>query len=46
MHDGWPDVALDVIETLTFDGRLELLDSRPRLLDRPIASGGETETPQ
>lgn len=40
MYAGWPDVALDLIEARTFDGRSQLLDYRPRLLDAPIGSGG------
>jgi dihydrofolate reductase len=36
VYDGWPDVALDLIESRTFDGRSQLLDYRPRLLDGPI----------
>jgi dihydrofolate reductase len=38
IYDGWPDVALDLIESRTFDGRIQLLDYRPRLLDAPIGS--------
>jgi dihydrofolate reductase len=39
IYDGWPDVGLDLIEARTFDGRSQLLDYRPRLLDGPIQSG-------
>ena len=39
VYDGWPDVALDLIEARTFDGRSQLLDYRPRLLDGPIGGG-------
>jgi dihydrofolate reductase len=35
VYDGWPDVGLDLIESRTFDGRSQLLDYRPRLLDGP-----------
>lgn len=38
IYDGWPDVALDLVESRTFDGRSQLLDYRPRLLDGPIGS--------
>jgi dihydrofolate reductase len=38
IYDGWPDVALDLIEARTFDGRSQLLDYRPRLLEAPIRS--------
>jgi len=36
IYDGWPDVALDLTESRTFDGRSQLLDYVPRLLDGPI----------
>lgn len=39
IYDGWPDVALDLIESRTFDGRSQLLDYVPRLLDGPIRKG-------
>lgn len=32
IYDGYPDVALDLISSRTFDGRSQLLDYRPRLL--------------
>jgi len=35
MYDGWPDVALEVIETRTFDGRLQLFEYKPTVLDGP-----------
>ena len=35
IYDGYPDVALDMIESRTFDGRIQLVEYRPRLLDRP-----------
>jgi len=35
IYDGYPDVALDLIESRTFDGRSQLLDFRPRLLTGP-----------
>lgn len=38
VYDGWPDVALDLIESRTFDGRSQLLDYRPRLLEGPPSS--------
>jgi dihydrofolate reductase len=46
VYDGYPDVALDLIESRTFDGRSQLLDFVPRLLDGPLppgpgAGGGE-----
>lgn len=39
IYDGYPDVALDMIETRTFDGGTVLLDYRPRLLDAPLPPG-------
>jgi dihydrofolate reductase len=39
IFDGYPDVALDLIEARTFDGRLQLLDYVPRLLDAPLPPG-------
>ncbi|KHL11122.1 dihydrofolate reductase [Mumia flava] len=35
MYDGWPDVALDLIESRTLDGRLQLLEYAPTVLDGP-----------
>lgn len=39
VYDGWPDVALDLIEARTFDTGSQLLDYRPRLLDAPLPPG-------
>lgn len=39
IYDGYPDLALDLIETRTFDGGTQLLDYRPRLLDAPLPPG-------
>lgn len=39
VYDGYPDVALDLLETRTFDGGTQLLDYRPRLLDAPLPPG-------
>jgi hypothetical protein len=35
IFDGYPDVRLDLVETRTFDGRLQLLDYVPTVLDGP-----------
>jgi dihydrofolate reductase len=35
IYDGYPDVALDMIDQRTFDGRTQLVEYRPRLLDHP-----------
>ena len=39
IYDGYPDVALELVESRTFDGRSQLLDYVPRLLDGPPGSG-------
>lgn len=39
IYDGYPDLALDLIESRTFDGGIQLLDYRPRLLDAPLPPG-------
>jgi dihydrofolate reductase len=35
IFDGYPDIALDLVETRTFDGRLQLLEYVPTVLDGP-----------
>ncbi len=35
IYDGYPDVALDMIDHRTFDGRTTLVEYRPRVLERP-----------
>jgi riboflavin biosynthesis pyrimidine reductase len=35
IYDGYPDVGLDMIDSCTFDGRIQLVEYRPRALDRP-----------
>jgi dihydrofolate reductase len=35
IYDGYPDVMLEMTENRTFDGRLELVEYRPRVLERP-----------
>jgi dihydrofolate reductase len=37
IYDGYPDVALDMISSRTFDGRLQLVEYVPRVLDGPPA---------
>jgi dihydrofolate reductase len=39
IFDGYPDVALDLVENRTFDGRLQLLEYVPRVLDGPPGDG-------
>ncbi len=42
IYDGYPDVALDMTSSRTFDGRIQLLEYVPRLLaGPPAASGGD-----
>ena len=40
IFDGYPDIALDLVERRTFDGRLQLLEYVPTVLDGP--PGAET----
>ena len=35
IYDGYPDVALEMIDHRTFDGRIQLVEYRPRVLDGP-----------
>jgi dihydrofolate reductase len=35
IYDGYPDVALDMTESRTVDGRIQLVEYRPRVLERP-----------
>jgi len=35
VYDGYPDVRLELVESRTFDGRLQLLDYVPTVLDGP-----------
>lgn len=35
IYDGYPDVALEMTEHRTFDGRTQLVEYRPRVLDHP-----------
>ena len=37
IYDGYPDVMLEMIEHRTFDGRLQLVEYRPRVLEHPPA---------
>ena len=39
IFDGYPDVALDLVESRTFDGRLQLLEYVPTVLDGPPGVG-------
>ena len=39
VYDGYPDVALELVESRTFDGRSQLLAYVPTLLDGPPRAG-------
>ena len=39
IYEGYPDVGLELIESRTFDGRIQLLDYIPTLLDGPPGAG-------
>ncbi len=36
IYDGYPDVALDMVSSRTFDGRILMLEYVPRVLDAPL----------
>jgi dihydrofolate reductase len=40
IFDAYPDVALDLVDHRTFDGRLQLLEYVPTVLDGPPGAGG------
>jgi dihydrofolate reductase len=35
IYDGYPDISLEMVTSRTFDGRLQLLEYRPTVLDAP-----------
>jgi dihydrofolate reductase len=35
IYDGYPDVALEMIDHATFDGRIQMVEYRPRVLEHP-----------
>jgi dihydrofolate reductase len=39
IYDGWPDVKLDVVQSRTFEGGLQLLEYVPTVLDGPPLPG-------
>ena len=41
IFEGYPDVALDMVDSRTFDGRLQLLEYVPRVIDGPPRGGAE-----
>ncbi|WP_432562581.1 dihydrofolate reductase family protein [Kineococcus sp. SYSU DK003] len=42
IYDGYPDVALDLVEQRTFDGRLQLLEYVPTVLAGPPGDRSDT----
>jgi dihydrofolate reductase len=40
IYDGYPDLALDLVESRTFDGRIQLLEYVPTVLDGPPGGTG------
>ena len=41
IFDGYPDTALDLVESRTFDGRLQLLEYVPTVLEGPPGPGDQ-----
>ncbi len=41
IYDGYPDVALDMTSSRTFDDRIQLVEYRPRILEHPPTSKPE-----
>jgi hypothetical protein len=44
IFDGYPDVAFDLVDKRTFDGRLQLLEYVPTVFDAPtvrLVAGGD-----
>jgi len=39
IYDGYPDVSLEMVDSRTFDGRLQLLEYVPTILDGPPGGG-------
>jgi len=35
IYDGYPDVALDMVDSRTFDGQIQLVEYVPRVLHGP-----------
>jgi dihydrofolate reductase len=41
IYDGYPDVGLDMVASRTLDGRIQIVDYVPRLLDGPPGASGD-----
>jgi dihydrofolate reductase len=39
IYDGYPDISLELLDTRTFDGRLQLLEYAPTVLTAPPGAG-------
>ena len=39
IYDGYPDLMLDLVESRTFDGKLQLLEYAPRIITEPPPGG-------
>jgi dihydrofolate reductase len=39
IYDGYPDVALEMIDSQTFDGRIQLVEYKPKVLAGPPSPG-------
>ncbi len=46
IFDGYPDIALELVTTRTFDGRLQLLEYVPTVLDAPPGAGNGSDAGQ
>ena len=42
IYDGYPDIRLNLVESRTFDGGLQLLEYEPTVLDGPPGAAGAT----
>ncbi|WP_317183526.1 dihydrofolate reductase family protein [Intrasporangium sp.] len=43
MYDDWPDVSFETADSRTFDGRLQLLELVPTVLDAPPGTASESD---
>ena len=41
IYDGYPDVMLEMTDHRTFDGRTQMVEFRPRVLDAPSLGSPE-----
>lgn len=42
IYDGYPDVALELVKSQTFDGRLQLLEYAPRVVDKTVGAQADS----